>query len=93
MLDGVEDPLAVITDEYEIRRTNKAYVSLVAGNFSDVIGKKMFYTSKEKNRSMRRLFVEKDYQYKIHTENRSYSASLRKWSDLHYFFAGAFYHR
>jgi hypothetical protein len=60
MLDGVEDPLAVITDEYEIRRTNKAYVSLVAGNFSDVIGKKMFYTSKEKNRSMRRLFVEKE---------------------------------
>ena len=42
MLDGIEDPLAVITDEYVIRRTNKAYIDLVSKDFSDVIGQKCF---------------------------------------------------
>lgn len=42
MLDGIEDPLAVITDEFVIRRTNKAYITLVSKDFSDVIGQKCF---------------------------------------------------
>lgn len=42
MLDGIEDPLAVITDDYIIKRTNKAYTSMVSKNFSDIIGQKCF---------------------------------------------------
>ncbi len=42
MFDGIEDPLAVITDEYVIRRTNKAYINLLSKEFSDVIGQKCF---------------------------------------------------
>lgn len=42
MLDGIEDPLAVITEDYIIKRINKAYTSLVSRNYSDVIGQKCF---------------------------------------------------
>ncbi len=42
MLDGIEDPLAVITDEYVVKRTNKAYIKLVSQDFSHTIGQKCF---------------------------------------------------
>lgn len=42
MLDGIEDPLVVITDEYVIKRTNKAYISLISKDFSDTIGQKCY---------------------------------------------------
>jgi len=42
MLDGIEDPLAVITEDYVVRRTNKAYITLVSKDFSEVIGQKCY---------------------------------------------------
>ena len=33
MLDAINDPLAVVTSDYIVKRANKAYISLVAGSF------------------------------------------------------------
>lgn len=42
MLDGIEDPFAVISDDYVIKRINKAYTSLVNKNYSEILGQKCF---------------------------------------------------
>jgi serine phosphatase RsbU (regulator of sigma subunit) len=42
MLDAVGDPLAVVSADYTVIRANKAYISLVAGSFSESIGKKCY---------------------------------------------------
>lgn len=42
MLDAINDPLAVVTSDYCVKRANKAYISLVSGSFSDSIGKKCY---------------------------------------------------
>ena len=39
MLDGVSDPLAVITEDYTVKRANKAYISMISSNFQDTINK------------------------------------------------------
>ncbi|NLE01929.1 MAG: SpoIIE family protein phosphatase [Fibrobacter sp.] len=38
MLDGISDPLAVISDDYTVKRANKAYISLVGRDFPNTIG-------------------------------------------------------
>lgn len=43
MLDAVNDPLAVVTSDYIVKRANKAYISLVAGSFQHSIGQKCYY--------------------------------------------------
>jgi serine phosphatase RsbU (regulator of sigma subunit) len=42
MLDGVSDPLAVITEDYTVKRANKAYISMISSNFQDTINKKCY---------------------------------------------------
>ncbi len=42
MLDAVNDPLAVVTSDYIVKRANKAYISLVAGSFQSSIGQKCY---------------------------------------------------
>jgi sigma-B regulation protein RsbU (phosphoserine phosphatase) len=42
MLDAINDPLAVVTSDYTIKRANKAYFSLVSGSFNDSIGRKCY---------------------------------------------------
>jgi hypothetical protein len=43
MLDAINDPLAVVTSDYIVRRANKAYISLVGGSFQSSIGRKCYY--------------------------------------------------
>lgn len=42
MLDGITDPLAVISSDYSVKRANKAYISLCNLNFHETIGKKCY---------------------------------------------------
>ncbi len=42
MLDGVSDPLAVISEDYTVKRANKAYISMISSNFKDTINKKCY---------------------------------------------------
>ena len=42
MLDGISDPLAVITDDYTVKRVNKAYISMTSSSFSHAINKKCY---------------------------------------------------
>lgn len=42
MLDGISDPLAVITEGYRVQRANKAYISLVNRSFSETVGEKCY---------------------------------------------------
>jgi sigma-B regulation protein RsbU (phosphoserine phosphatase) len=42
MLDAINDPLAVVTSDYTIKRANKAYFSLVSGSFAESIGQKCY---------------------------------------------------
>ena len=42
MLDGITDPLAVISSSYKVKRVNKAYIALCDLEFRDTIGKKCY---------------------------------------------------
>jgi len=42
MLDAVNDPLAVVTSDYIVKRANKAYISLVNSSFQSTIGRKCY---------------------------------------------------
>ncbi|MBN1575150.1 MAG: SpoIIE family protein phosphatase [Chitinispirillaceae bacterium] len=42
MLDGISDPLAVITEDYLVGRANRAYTDLVNKSFSETIGSKCY---------------------------------------------------
>lgn len=47
--DSIDDPLAIISDEYNIMRANKGYVILVDENFQQVIGKKCYSVLRGRN--------------------------------------------
>lgn len=42
MLDGIGDPLAVITSDFVVQRANRAYAYLVNRSFSDTVGEKCY---------------------------------------------------
>jgi serine phosphatase RsbU (regulator of sigma subunit) len=42
MLDGISDPLAVITDTYIVQRANRAYIHLINRTFSETVGEKCY---------------------------------------------------
>ena len=42
MLDGISDPLAVISSDFTVRRANRAYTTLVGKSFSDTVGEKCY---------------------------------------------------
>jgi sigma-B regulation protein RsbU (phosphoserine phosphatase) len=42
MIDGIDDPLAVISSNYVIKRANKSYASIVKEDFHEIIGKKCY---------------------------------------------------
>ena len=42
MLDAVNEPLAVISDDYTVRRVNKAYIEMVGGSYKTSINAKCY---------------------------------------------------
>jgi len=48
MLDGISDPLAAITKDYEITRVNKAYVHFTHSSFDKIIGQKCYTLLRER---------------------------------------------
>ena len=49
MLDGIGDPLAVITSDFVVRRANRAYAYLVNRSFSDTVGEKCYILLRGRN--------------------------------------------
>jgi sigma-B regulation protein RsbU (phosphoserine phosphatase) len=48
MIDGIDEPLAVISSHYIIKRANKSYASVVKQNFSEIIGTKCYTTLRQR---------------------------------------------
>jgi serine phosphatase RsbU (regulator of sigma subunit) len=48
MIDGIDDPLAVISSHYIIKRANKSYASLVKQDFHEIIGTKCYTTLRQR---------------------------------------------
>jgi serine phosphatase RsbU (regulator of sigma subunit) len=42
MLDGIGDPLIVISNDYTVGRANRAYTALVGKSFADTVGRKCY---------------------------------------------------
>jgi serine phosphatase RsbU (regulator of sigma subunit) len=42
MIDGIGDPLVVISNDFKVKRANKAYITLIDKNFADTIGQSCF---------------------------------------------------
>ncbi|MCX7725640.1 MAG: SpoIIE family protein phosphatase [Chitinispirillaceae bacterium] len=42
VLDGIDDPIAVVSENFTVERANKAYIALVKRSFSEIIGKKCY---------------------------------------------------
>ncbi|MBN1603862.1 MAG: SpoIIE family protein phosphatase [Chitinispirillaceae bacterium] len=48
MIDGIDDPLAVISGNYIIKRANKSYASIVKEDFHEIIGKKCYMVLRQR---------------------------------------------
>ncbi|HEX2956905.1 MAG TPA: SpoIIE family protein phosphatase [Chitinispirillaceae bacterium] len=49
MIDGIDEPLAVISGDYVIKRANKSYSSIVNQDFHEIIGTKCFTTLRQRS--------------------------------------------
>ncbi len=49
MIDGIDEPLAVISGDFIIKRANRSYSSIVNHDFHDIIGTKCFTTLRQRS--------------------------------------------